>query len=256
MITFKKTTLEHMRPLFEAYLKTIPGVLDDFWEEHVLGSQLYAIQSDDGVVGALGLHQKENLTFFHVPQIRLAQHAFSLALDALKPRYAYAPTNDELFLSLCMDHPVKIDRQAYFFSVGDASVRPAEFSRALLTLARPEDEKDILDTEHVAENIRLGKYYIMRENGVFLGQGFLNSHQLTPNTVSIGMSVHPEHRQRGVGRSIILHLADICREKGMTPVCGCWYYNHNSKRTLESAGFITKTRLLKLWFVEGEEPQK
>jgi hypothetical protein len=53
----------------------------------------------------------------------------------------------------------------------------------------------------------------------------------------------------GIGRSIIIHLRNICIEKGLTPMAGCWYYNHNSKNTLESTGFITKTRLLRIDFI-------
>ena len=133
-------------------------------------------------------------------------------------------------------------------------VRSPEFGRELLRLATLEDAVDILDSEGVEENIQLGKYYVMRQEGAFLGQGFFNPNLLAPGAASIGMSVHPDHRQKGVGRSIIMHLAAMCHEQGLTPVCGCWYYNENSKRTLESVGFITQTRALKVWFVESDVP--
>jgi|GEM_PF-343573 len=254
MITFDQTEFENVQPIFEKYLKTLSGVNDDFWEGHILDSRIYLIRNDNCDIGITGIYNQENLTFFYISNefIKFSQQAFSLVLEILKPKYAFTPTNDELFLSLCLDKHIKIDKQAYFFKIGNASVRSAEFGRELLTLAKPEDEKDILDKENVAENILLNKYYILRKNGVFLGQGFFNPNQFTKNSVSIGMSVHPEHRQKGAGRSIIMHLADICREKGLIPCCGCWYYNHESKLTLESAGFITKTRLLKIWFVENQ----
>jgi hypothetical protein len=35
------------------------------------------------------------------------------------------------------------------------------------------------------------------------------------------------------------------------PIPGCWNYNHNSKRTLESAGYASNTRLLRIDFVEA-----
>ncbi len=37
-----------------------------------------------------------------------------------------------------------------------------------------------------------------------------------------------------------------CRQKELHPIAGCWYYNHNSKKTLERAGMVTQTRLLKV----------
>ena len=150
-----------------------------------------------------------------------------------------------------MDFHKRLEMQAYFFTCGNRAVRPVRppaYPRELLKVAVPSDETDILDKEGVAENIALGKYYVMRENGIFLGQGFYNELQLIPNTASIGMSVHPDFRRKGIGRSIIIHLSDICREKGITPCCGCWYYNHNSKATLESAGFIAQTRFLNVFF--------
>jgi hypothetical protein len=57
-----------------------------------------------------------------------------------------------------------------------------------------------------------------------------------------------KNRCKGVGRSIQMHLADITRENGYIPISGCWYYNHNSKKTIESAGRYSKTRLLNVTF--------
>jgi len=56
------------------------------------------------------------------------------------------------------------------------------------------------------------------------------------------------YRRRGIGRTIIFNLRKWCYENNQTPICGCWYYNENSKMTLESVGFVTKTRLLNIDF--------
>ncbi|WP_181153121.1 hypothetical protein [Paenibacillus sp. AR247] len=40
--------------------------------------------------------------------------------------------------------------------------------------------------------------------------------------------------------------------QGIRPLSGCWYYNEASKRTLESAGMVTRTRLLRMKVV-GQE---
>jgi len=242
--------------LFDAYVHSITGINDDFWEGHVLDSQIYRVELSGQMIGLCGLYNQENLTLFYIQPgfLRHAQPAFNAMLDVLKPQYSFAPTNDELLISLCMDKQVKIEMQAYFWKHGGSIVRPAEYSRELLTLAVPSDEADIMamedeeDKAEVAERIAQGKYYVMRENGVYLGQGNFHKHTIIANAVSIGMAVHPDFRRKGVGRSIIMHLADICHENELMPYCGCWYYNHNSKATLESAGFVTQTRLLKVWF--------
>ena len=250
MYTFNRSEITESQPLFDAYIASLTGVNDDFWEGHVLKSQIYSIGLSGQAIGLCGVYNRENLTFFHIQKafLKHAQPAFAGMLKVLNPQYAFVPTNDELLISLSMDSYIKIEMQAYFFTRGASVVRPPEYPRELLSVASPGDEADIMDTEGVAENISLGKYYVMRKDGVFLGQGFFNKHTLIPGAASIGMSVHPDFRRRGVGRSIIMHLADICLEKGITPYCGCWYFNHNSKTTLESAGFVTQTRLLKVWF--------
>jgi len=247
---FTPTTLNTSCALVNEYLASIHGINDDFWEEHVLDSAVWRIEFEGEAIGLFGIHGGENLCFFYVVRayLRHAQPIFAQVLEQFAAQYAFVTTRDEQFLSLCMDKHIRIEKQAYFFKEGELPVRPAEYGRELLVPATLDDAADILD-ENPEENIQQGKYYVLRENGLFLGQGFFNPNLLTPNSASIGMSVHPDHRQKGVGRSIMLHLKTMCHERGMTPVCGCWYYNHNSKRTLESAGFVTQTRLLKVWFV-------
>jgi len=50
----------------------------------------------------------------------------------------------------------------------------------------------------------------------------------------IGLFVNTKYRQLGGGRSILICHKDICHENGIIPLPGCWYYNFNSKRTLEA----------------------
>jgi hypothetical protein len=47
---------------------------------------------------------------------------------------------------------------------------------------------------------------------------------------------------------ISLTLMAACRDDGIMPLAGCWYYNHASKKTLEAAGMVTATRLLRFEF--------
>ena len=246
---FSPSSIGENQVLFDEYISSLSDINDDFWEGHILNCQVFRICQSGETIGLCGIHSQNNLVFFYTPAIylRYAQPAFAAMLATLAPQFAYVPTSDELFLSLSMDRHVKIDMQAYFFKYGAAIVRPPDYPRGLLKIASSSNEADILDDEGVAENIALGKYYIMRSAGIFLGQGFFNKRTIIPGAASIGMSVHMNFRRMGVGRSIIMHLADICKEQGLTPCCGCWYYNHNSKATLESAGFVTKTRLLKVW---------
>lgn len=251
---FMKSNIQEIKSLLDEYLQTLTGVVDDFWEEHILTADVYIICENEESIGCFAIHSNDKITMFyiHPAYIRIAQDIFKKILLDFKVQTAFVATCDVLFLNLCMDFHKKVELQAYFFKYSSTLVRPPKYPHELLKIASPCDEADILDKGGVAENIALGKYYVMRENGTFLGQGFFNKLKLIPETASIGMSVHPDFRLRGVGRSIIMHLVDICREKGITPNCGCWYYNHNSKATLESAGFVAQTRLLNVFFKDKD----
>ena len=62
-----------------------------------------------------------------------------------------------------------------------------------------------------------------------------------PDDVTVYRKPIPFHELRGYIQALIAH----CRASGLTPIAGCYYYNHNSKKTLEKAGMYSKTRLFK-----------
>lgn len=122
---------------------------------------MYEVETGNQTIGVVSIFEKENMTYFYVEDrhIRHAQAAFKAALDFFTPDYAFVATNEELFLSLCMDVYQSIEKQAFFFSKGSENVCPAEFPREYLAQATPNDEADLLDSEGVSENIRLGKFF-------------------------------------------------------------------------------------------------
>ena len=99
----------------------------------------------------------------------------------------------------------------------------------------------------VAFNRREGEFSTYKDAEI-LGIGVLEHNKIMNNCIGTGMLTKESQRERGIGRSIILHLKEIVYEMGMTPVPGCWYYNINSRKTLESAGYITKSKLLHIIF--------
>jgi hypothetical protein len=166
-------------------------------------------------------------------------------------------TCDQLFLSLCLDFHKKIEMQAYFFDgtvMGD--VRPAEYGREFLLEVKPEELPEVkANTGDFFDFVSAAwmesgeiKLYQLRVHDEVLGYGIIVPNTMLTKYWANGMITLVKNRQKGVGRSIQLHLGDICRENGYIPISGCWYYNHLSKKTIESAGRYTKTRLLNVLF--------
>lgn len=170
---------------------------------------------------------------------------------------AFVATCDELFLSLCLDFHKRIELQAYFFDGSKRiNVRPPEYGREGLTEIEP-GEIDTVNrqTDGFFSNTtkqqlinRECTIYRMADKDGTLGYGMIVPDKTRPHLWDCGMIVLPKHRRKGIGRSIQIHLGDICRENDKTPVSGCWYHNHLSKKTIESAGRYTTTRLLNAHF--------
>lgn len=66
--------------------------------------------------------------------------------------------------------------------------------------------------------------------------------------VDVGNYVLPEHRRKGVGRSILINLSKLAIQQGFIPVAGCWYGNKESVATLISSGMIPENRIFYVRF--------
>jgi GNAT superfamily N-acetyltransferase len=163
------------------------------------------------------------------------------------------PTTDLGFLSVALEFYTQLEIQALHFSETNAVVRPPEFARDQFRLAT---EADVRSVEQLASDfldryvgrIRAQHIYVLENQNELLGLGVLVPNQIMRNCIGTGMFTRKDRRGRGVGRSIVLHLRTIAHELGKTPIPGCWYYNTNSRKTLESAGYVSQSKLLKFYF--------
>ena len=65
----------------------------------------------------------------------------------------------------------------------------------------------------------------------------------------IGMYVLESKQEQGYGSSILRGMKDIVNEMGYNVVyASCWHSNQNSKKSMESAGAYSKTRLIRFYF--------
>lgn len=254
MFAYNEIQKEKIEDLFNLYLFSLSGVYDDYLEEHILSSQFYLMTYNKKKIGYFAIHKQELLTQFFILDewMHMAQGTFNSILKAFNIKHAYVPTCDELFLSLSMDFHKKVNLQAYFFQETEKEVEPPAFPKSMLRLANLSDVEDIkvLSDEFFSDLYQMvsdRKIYILEDEEIY-GFGVVENNRIHKTYKGIGMFTVEEHRQKGVGRSIILHLKDLVHTLGYDALPGCWYYNYNSKRTLESCGFVTKTRLLKIEF--------
>jgi GNAT superfamily N-acetyltransferase len=237
---------------FDAYIAALSSPIDSYLEDHILSSQFYKIIIAEQEAGAFAIHPSTLLTHFHLmgPARRFAQQAFAQVLQQHSIKAAYVPTCDEFFLSHALDNYAELKKQAYFFAEGDAKLEPltSELSYRLAelsdTAALRAISSDFLD-KHEAR-IQNGELYVGMRNDALIAIGVIERSKLFKQHASIGMFTHEAHRQQGIGAQTIRYMRSVCRAEGLVPIAGCWYYNHASKKTLEAAGMVTQTRLLRI----------
>lgn len=257
--TFRPDAAADMTALCRRYAQRLTGVTDDFWEAHILGAQLYRICADGRDVGCMAVHGGDRATLFDLDNAYRndARALLGRAIAELGVRRAFVPTCDEAFLTLCLEHMTSIAPQACLFDGAQAhAVAPAQFERGCMRRISPDELEranrltgDFFRDDATPESLRAGRQliYALEQHGQPLGYGIIVPLNTRP-LWACGMVTLPEHRRRGVGRSIQLHLGDICREYGHTPVSGCWYHNALSRRTIQSAGRPCTTLLMDVRF--------
>jgi hypothetical protein len=251
-IVFKRSSLKGNRGLLDEYVEQISIPYDDFLEDKILSSEIYSVLLYEEHIGFCGIQDK-TMNIFYIRNVFFehARSVFSRAKEEMGVTVAFIPTTDIAALSVVLEEYTKIQIQALHFSDTTREVRPARFSRDKFRLAVADDLQEIntladdfLDDYEL--KVKNGEIYVLEEKNELLGIGVFIQNKIMKNCVGTGMYTKKTRRKEGVGRSIILHLKEIAYDQGMIPVPGCWYYNTNSRRTLESAGYITQSKLLKV----------
>ncbi len=252
-IHFAPVAVDAIRPVLQAHVLTLSSPIDSFLEDHILQSNHYRIVVDGQVAGWTAIYNEALITQFGLdaPYRHLGQRVFAQVRKLEQAREAFVPTCDEFFLAHALDDYRLLEKQAYFFQAQPAARRPAPPPGLTLRPAQPGDAPAMQELigdffDRVAWRIETGQIYAMQRDGDFAGFGIIEPSALYPAAASIGMITVAAQRNQGIGTAIIGALLDECARRQVMAIAGCWYYNHLSKKTLERAGMVSQTRLLKI----------
>lgn len=259
-IRFVPCTWQDIGELVAARLRERRALVESFWEDHVLGAKHYMMLQGEETVGYFAIHGKETLVLFDVlPAFaHLSQELFARVKKYETVTGAMLSTGDTLFLGLCIDGFARMEKQAYFVTYTD---RKRQKNIPLVSLGEitfQQDRDAFLKcgdffSKEELERLEKGeaphqKVFLARRDGTPVGLGVMEAGRVLTENASIGMCVYEEYRCQGNAVAILEGLKAIAYEKGLTPVAGCWYYNHNSKKSLEASGGYCQERLVRFYF--------
>jgi GNAT superfamily N-acetyltransferase len=234
------------------HLAVLPSAIDSFLEEHILASAHYRVVVGGEAAGFASIHDGSLITQFALatPYRREGQRLFARLRRLEQVRSAFVPTCDEFSLSHALDDSRRLARQAYFFTALDQpaeSASPRDFALRLASKADAALVREAAGDFFAAPEaqIEAGELFVTLRAGEPVGFGVLERNRLCDAVASIGMYTFDRCRRQGVGTATIALLRNVCQDRGLRPVAGCWYYNHRSRQTLERAGMYAATRLLK-----------
>ncbi|MDP6115959.1 MAG: hypothetical protein QGG53_29190 [Planctomycetota bacterium] len=242
---------------FGAYLASLSSPVDSFLEDHILESQFHRIVNEGQEIGSFAIHNGSLLTQFHIVgrARRYGQEVFSDVLRQHKPEAAFVPTCDEFFLSHALDRYADLMKQALFFIDGGQPIDSTAAASPKVDY-RPAAQSDIPSIKAMSGtfvddpegSISRHEIHVGHLNDKLVAIGLIVQSRLWENQASIGMFTCEAHRRQSIGTRTVLYLKHVCRSCGITPLAGCGYGNTNSQLTLQAAGMVTVTRLLRFTF--------
>ena len=240
----------------EAYMNELAYSQELNSEENVWECQYYKIKIDSVWSGYFCVSLDKTLWQFYLIKSALSysQEVFKLLIDMNYIVAAECISYDYLLMSLCFDFHKKAACSAYVFR-DDTEVEYSLSSMENISFrfAKKEDFNSLSEIGgdffyNLEEHIRKEEVFIFYSDNELLGAGTCKKIFNSLNYYDIGMVVAEKHRNKGIGTFIIIKLKEYCYNSDKIPVCGCWYPNYASKKTLEKAGFITKHRVIRFEF--------
>jgi hypothetical protein len=254
-------SLDEIQEQRETYMKELPYAQDLNIEENVWVSQYFKVNVNNQFAGYVCIDSMKTLWEFYLVRSACiySQEIFKFLIDMEYIVSAECKTYDHLLLSLCFDFHKEAEGSAYLFrDYMDKNFPVNEYENIQIRLAVIEDsdilskinkiDEDIEFFHDLKEDIENKEVYVFFLNNQLLGAGTCKKIWKSMNYRDIGMVVSEEHRNKGIGTFILIKLKEYCNNNDLIPVCGCWYYNYPSKKTLEKAGFLSRHRVIRFKF--------
>jgi predicted acetyltransferase len=256
----------------QAYLRTLVGPMDGYWETAVIGLAPHYIMWKGGKrVGYFAVQKGRLLQFFVVdaalPEVPAL---FADVLTSANIHSAAVSTIEPAFLALCLDRQTAVSVNSYLFqdhhtvhptlsAYPQAEFRPGTMADIdqLVQFYHENDEYE--DTEAIETGagghepytrslVENEQVFLLTNNDEILGIGECRISETQKPYADVGMIANNQYRRQGIGTFLLAQLKEYCYSLHVKPICSCTFDNMASRKTIEKAGFITQYRILDIQF--------
>ncbi len=263
----KLANTDSIADMKQAYLQQCVAPMHAIWEHgHIGPSDHYLLKTDQATIGYVCLNQ-QTLMQLHLQPSYLG-HAtevldFLLAEKAVEK--ALAATIEPHFLSVCLDRQKRIEINTLLYEdhqnllpplsgLGQLEFRIAQapdFQNVLQHYARTADDGELsLDNlkAYLEDIMQHHRIFLLLAEGQLIGTSECRFSGTQVPYADLGMIVHPDIRRKGVGSHILGKAKEFCYQHNTKPICCCDADNIGSSKAIQKAGFISRHRVLELFF--------
>jgi GNAT superfamily N-acetyltransferase len=233
------------------YLKNLVEPQELFLEMMIWEADFYRIELRNEILGYFQVKDNIFLEYYikneHLPKSEIV---FREVLKEFNVKSIYCKSFDYLLMINAISNFNKIKEIGCLFR----DFNKYEFIERLDIAARFGTKADIENLESFIEGIfdnieellmviTNNNLIVFAKENIIVGFGIFQKTVPDFDWFDIGMAVHPDFRNKGIGSYIISYMKNYCEERGWRPTCGCDVKNIASKKTLEKAGIYSKHRL-------------
>ena len=256
MILLRKANKKESKKWIEQYISTLEGDFDSTMPDIIYNSTAYIVTIDsyDAALVCETSSPSHSLTCFYVLDnyLKYSNEIFLKAKELLGFNSGLLLSLDQRALATLIENQTNIKVESYNFILSKNKVVPPVFPMKYMLLANDEDISKLDELKHIPNldnlmNDNLVFVYKNEEKKDYYGFGYLRP-SIKDGYYELHTQVCDNYRHQGIGRSILIHLSTLCVTKGKKPVANCSANNISTYKTLYSAGFISHSSIIKVFF--------